>query len=139
MGFVFQDFSLIPALALWENITYPLIPRGISRAARQARARSLLSRFALEDKMLARPIHLSGGEQQRVALARALAAEPEVLLADEPTSNLDPEASRTVLSILQELHAEGRTIVLASHEPAVVGLATQVYELQGGRLKPSRA
>jgi putative ABC transport system ATP-binding protein len=137
MGFVFQDFSLIPALALWENITYPLIPRGVPRAARQARARALLSRLDLQDKLLARPTDLSGGEQQRGALARALSAQPEVLLADEPTSNLDPEASRTVLAILQELHAEGVTVILAAHEPVVLGLATTVYELAGGKLKPS--
>jgi putative ABC transport system ATP-binding protein len=135
MGFVFQDFSLIPGLSVWDNVTYPLIPQGVPRAARFARAQSLLGRFSLEGRLLARPRELSGGEQQRVALARALAGQPEVLLADEPTSNLDPEASRIVLATLRELHAEGRTIVLASHEPRVVELATQVYELEGGRLK----
>jgi putative ABC transport system ATP-binding protein len=135
MGFVFQDFSLIPALPVWENITYPLIPRGASRAARYVLAQSLLGRFSLEDKLFARPRELSGGEQQRVALARALAGQPEVLLIDEPTSNLDPEASRIVFSILQELHGEGRTIILASHDPQGVALATKVYELEGGRLR----
>lgn len=135
MGFVFQDFSLIPALPVWENITYPLIPRGVPRAARYARAQALLARFALDDKLLANPNDLSGGEQQRVALARALAGGPEVLLADEPTSNLDPEASRIVLGLLREVHAEGRTVILASHEAQALGLATKVYELAKGRLK----
>jgi putative ABC transport system ATP-binding protein len=134
MGFVFQDFSLIPGLSVWENVTYPLIPRGVRRAQRHARARGLLNRLGLGDRLLARPGDLSGGEQQRVALARALAGEPEVLLADEPTSNLDPEAGQTVLAILQEVHATGRTVVLASHDALAVGLATCTYELDKGRI-----
>jgi len=139
LGFVFQDFSLIPGLTVWENITYPLIPRGISSSVRYHRAGELLARFGLGDKIHARPRELSGGEQQRVALARALAAQPEVLLADEPTSNLDPEAGRTVLTALQQLHAEGRTVVLSSHDPRVVGVANRFYELEGGRLKKSHS
>ncbi len=135
LGFVFQDFSLIPGLTVWENITYPLIPRGVSRSARYGRAGELLARFGLGDKLLARPRELSGGEQQRVALARALAAQPEILLADEPTSNLDPRAGEMVLASLQELHAEGRTIVLASHDSRITGLASRFYELEGGKLK----
>jgi ABC-type lipoprotein export system ATPase subunit len=135
MGFVFQDFSLIPGLSVGENISYPLVPRGVPRAARHEQARSLLARLGLEDKLLARPRDLSGGEQQRVALARALAGQPEVILADEPTSNLDPEASQAVLSLLRGLHAEGKTIILASHERQAVGLATRVYELEKGQLK----
>jgi putative ABC transport system ATP-binding protein len=134
MGFVFQDFSLIPALPVWENITYPLIPRGVSRTARYAQAQLLLARFGLAEKLNATPKELSGGEQQRVALARALAGQPEVFLVDEPTSNLDPEAGRIVLAILKELHAQGRTVILASHEPNVLGLADRVHELAGGRL-----
>jgi putative ABC transport system ATP-binding protein len=134
MGFVFQDFSLIPTLAVWENVTYPLIPRGVGRGERLALAREWLGRFGLAGRLWARPRELSGGEQQRVALARALAGRPEVLLADEPTSNLDAESGRAVLAALQELHAEGRTIILASHEPAVVALADRVYALEGGRL-----
>jgi putative ABC transport system ATP-binding protein len=134
MGFVFQDFALIPALSVWENVTTPLVPRGVPRAARYSRARTVLARFGVEDKASALPAELSGGEQQRVALARALAGEPEVLLADEPTSNLDPDAGRGVLTFLKELHAEGRTILVASHESAVLGLAGTVYELDRGRL-----
>jgi putative ABC transport system ATP-binding protein len=135
MGFVFQDFSLIPTLPVWENVTYPLVPRGVGRGERLARARELLARFGLEGKLLARPRELSGGEQQRVALARALAGRPELLLADEPTSNLDPESGRAVLAILRELHAEGRAVILASHEPQAVALATHVYALEAGGLK----
>jgi putative ABC transport system ATP-binding protein len=135
LGFVFQDFSLVPGLTVGENITYPLIPRGVERAERSRRARELLSRFGLEGKLMARARELSGGEQQRVAIARALAGRPEVILADEPTSNLDQEAARTLLAVLQEVHAQGTTVLLCSHDPAALALAGRVYELQGGRLK----
>jgi ABC-type multidrug transport system ATPase subunit len=94
----------------------------------------VLARFGMEDKRAVRARGLSGGEQQRVAIARALADQPEVVLADEPTSNLDAEASQALLAIFRELHAEGRTVVLSSHYPAVIALATQVYQLQKGRL-----
>jgi putative ABC transport system ATP-binding protein len=137
MGFVFQDFSLIPTLAVWDNVTYPLIPRGIRCGERLARAREVLGRFGLEGRLLARPRELSGGEQQRVALARALAGLPDVVLADEPTSNLDVASGLAVLEALRELHAEGRTVILASHEPLAIALAGQVYALEGGKLKAS--
>jgi putative ABC transport system ATP-binding protein len=136
IGFVFQDFSLIPSLPVWENITYPLVPCGVPRTTRFERARALLERFALESKLLARTTDLSGGEQQRVALARALVQEPEVILADEPTSNLDPDASRGVLAGFRRLQAEGRTIVVASHDPGFGALATDSYELARGKLVP---
>jgi putative ABC transport system ATP-binding protein len=135
MGFVYQDFSLIPTLTVWENVTYPLIPRGVRRGERLARAGELLGRFGLENRLLARPRELSGGEQQRVALARALAGRPDIMLADEPTSNLDAASGRAVLDALRELHAEGRTVILASHEAPVIALASQVYALDGGKLK----
>jgi putative ABC transport system ATP-binding protein len=135
MGFVFQDYALIPNLTAEDNIIYPLIPRGVPRSERQRRAREALARLGMEDKLTVRARSLSGGEQQRVAIARALAGEPEVILADEPTSNLDAESSAALLAIFRELHAEGRTVVLSSHDPAVIALATAVYELKGGRLK----
>ena len=134
MGFVFQDFALIPNLSAEENITYPLIPRGVPRAERRRRAGAVLARFGMEDKRAVRARGLSGGEQQRVAIARALADQPEVVLADEPTSNLDAEASQALLAIFRELHAKGKTVVLSSHDPAVIALATQVYRLQKGRV-----
>jgi len=135
MGFVFQNFSLIPSLPVWENITYPLIPRGVRSATRRDLASSLLSRLGLLDKLTARPQELSGGEQQRVAVARALAGKPDVLLADEPTSNLDPAAAGALIASFQEIHAEGKTIVVASHDPQFAALATEVHELANGRLK----
>jgi putative ABC transport system ATP-binding protein len=135
MGFIFQDFLLVPNLSAFENITYPLIPRGVVRAERRRRARELLNLFGLEKRGAAPAREFSGGEQQRVAIARALAGEPEIVFADEPTSNLDADMVHTLLSLLARLHAEGKTVVLASHDPAVLAGATHTYELEGGRLK----
>jgi putative ABC transport system ATP-binding protein len=133
-GFIFQDFALLPNLFVWENITYPLIPRGVSRRSRHETARNLLMRLGIPDKLMARPSELSGGEQQRVAVARALAGEPEILFADEPTSNLDTAASQDLITILQEFHSHGGTVVVSSHDSNLVALATQIHELRGGRL-----
>jgi putative ABC transport system ATP-binding protein len=138
LGFVFQDFALIPNFTAAENITYPLIPRGVARAERHRRAREWLARFGMEDKLGARARELSGGEQQRVAIARALAGEPEVVFADEPTSSLDAAVAEVLLGTFRELHAAGRTLVLSSHDPAVAALATRVYELDRGKLKAAR-
>jgi putative ABC transport system ATP-binding protein len=135
LGFVFQNFSLISGLSVWENTTYPLVPRGMSSRRRLEIARRLLGELGLEDRLFARPRELSGGEQQRVALARALAAGPEVLLADEPTSNLDPDSGKTLLDLLRDRHAAGTTVILASHDPRAVPLATHIFELEAGRLK----
>lgn len=134
-GFIFQNFSLISGLPVWENITYPLIPRGVDRRRRYQLAGELLTRLRMPDKLLGYPEELSGGEQQRVAIARALAGDPEVLLADEPTSNLDQVTAGELLAILQNIHREGKTVVLSSHDPAVAALATQVHELAGGKLR----
>jgi putative ABC transport system ATP-binding protein len=138
MGFVFQDFALIPGLPVWENLTYPLIPRGASRAERFRLAQELLGRFGLADKLAARPRELSGGEQQRVAVARALAGRPEVLLADEPTSNLDEDSGRAVVDLLRQAHGEGKTVVVSSHDPRLAAVATRVCELEAGRLRAVR-
>jgi putative ABC transport system ATP-binding protein len=136
LGFIFQDFGLIPGLPVWENVTYPLVPRGVRRAERRRRAEGLLARLGLPDKPAARPGELSGGEQQRVAVARALAGDPEVLLADEPTSNLDERSGQAILGILRQIHAEGRTVIVSSHDPRFRPLAAAVYELEAGLLKP---
>jgi putative ABC transport system ATP-binding protein len=134
MGFVFQDFALIPNLSAAENITYPLIPRGVSAADRLRRAGDLLTRFGMGGKLTVAARELSGGEQQRVAVCRALAGGPEVLLADEPTSNLDAAVTATLLDTFQQLRAEGKTVVVSSHDPAVMAMATHVHALQGGKL-----
>jgi putative ABC transport system ATP-binding protein len=135
LGFIFQDFALVPNLTAAENITYPLIPRGLSATERTRRARDLLERFGMAGMLTARARSLSGGEQQRVAIARALAAQPEVLLADEPTSNLDPGNAEVLVEVIRQLHAEGKTVVLSSHDPALIALATHRHQLEAGKLK----
>jgi putative ABC transport system ATP-binding protein len=134
IGFVSQDFALIPGLPAWENVEYPLIPRGIGRLERRRLAAQVLDRLGLSGRATAKPRTLSGGEQQRVAIARALAVRPELLLADEPTSNLDEESAQLVIALLAEIHAAGTTVVVASHDPRVIAHANRVVELSAGRL-----
>jgi putative ABC transport system ATP-binding protein len=136
VGFVFQDFSLLPRLPVWENITYPLVPRGLPRRARFSLARALLVKVGLEAKLESRVEELSGGEQQRVAIARALAGEPEVLLADEPTSNVDQAASLSLMDLFREFRMTGGTVVVATHDSQWISCATDVYHLEAGRLQP---
>lgn len=138
IGFVFQDFALIPGLPVWENVAYPLIPRGVPRSERARLAEELLGRFDLADRRMARPVELSGGEQQRVALARALAGRPELIVADEPTSNLDEQAGQRVIALLEQVRTDGRTLIVSSHDARFLGSATMVYELERGRLKTTR-
>lgn len=135
VGFVFQNFSLLPRLAVWESVGYGLIPQGVPATERRERARQLLARLGLEDRLDQRPEQLSGGEQQRVAVARALIGRPELILADEPTSNLDRRSAEQMLSILRDLHEDGLTVVVATHDPALMQLATQHFELDHGRLR----
>ena len=136
MGFIFQNFSLIPPLQVWDNISYPLIPRGVRASQRWQIAEDWLTRLGLPGKMRSYPAELSGGEQQRVALARALAGQPEIILADEPTSHLDPTSGQAVLELLREIHGAGATIILSSHDPTVTHLGTSVIELRAGKLIP---
>ena len=137
MGFIFQDFALIPSLPVWENITYPLIPRGMPRHERRNLAQSLLGELGLPEKIDERPHELSGGEQQRVAIARALAGCPEVILADEPTSNLDDASASELIAVLKKSHSAGTTLILSSHDPRVLAIAETVYRLKSGRLVPT--
>jgi putative ABC transport system ATP-binding protein len=134
IGFVFQNFSLIPRLPVWENVTYPLIPRGIRSAARFEIARELLDRLKISQKIENRPDQLSGGEQQRVALARALASKPEILMADEPTSNLDPRSAAELIELLREVQTTGVTLILSTHRPELLEFATDVFRLDEGKL-----
>ena len=135
VGFIFQNYSLLARLPVWENITYPLIPRGVCRADRLEIAQRLLEQFGLPEKAGDRPEELSGGEQQRVAVCRALAAQPDVLLADEPTSNLDRRSGSELCSILNEICSSGKTLVISTHDPEILACATHVFELEEGKLR----
>jgi len=134
-GFVFQSFQLIPRLPAWENVAYPLIPIGTGRKDRLDRAAHLLGQLGLADRLHHTPEELSGGEQQRVAIARALINDPEILIADEPTSNIDAEAVETLLGILGDLKQKGKTILIATHDPVFQDLAEALFYLKRGTLQ----
>ncbi|MBI5242885.1 MAG: ABC transporter ATP-binding protein [Elusimicrobia bacterium] len=135
IGFVFQAFNLLPRLSALENVCLPMTYAGARRAEREARARELLEKVGLKDKALRPPVELSGGERQRVGIARALANRPALLLADEPTGNLDSKSSADILAMLQELHKEGLTIILVTHDPNIAKAADRVLRLKDGRLE----
>jgi putative ABC transport system ATP-binding protein len=135
IGFVFQQFHLLAALPAWRNVELPLIYAGFGRAERRARALAALDHVGLADRADHRPSELSGGQQQRVAVARALVTEPALLLADEPTGNLDSASSADVLGLLDELSAAGSTIVLITHEADVARAAGRVVHIRDGRLE----
>jgi len=139
IGFVFQFFNLIPTLTVEENLRLPLELNGVDGAAGRARARELLDEVGLADRAASFPDRLSGGEQQRVAVARALAHDPALVLADEPTGNLDAESARQVLGLMAGLaRRAGRTVIAASHSEEVASLADRVLTLADGRLVERR-
>jgi putative ABC transport system ATP-binding protein len=135
VAFIFQSFGLIPTLSAAENVGIPLRITGTERRAREERVRMLLSVVGLEDHAGQRPNELSGGEQQRVAIARALAGRPELLIADEPTGQLDSETGRQVMRLLQAVvRSEGITALVATHDAAIVDLADEVLTLEDGKM-----
>ena len=135
IGFVFQFFNLIPTLTVEENLRLPLELNGVDGAAGRARALGLLAEVGLADRAASFPDRLSGGEQQRVAVARALVHDPALVLADEPTGNLDAESARQVLGLLAGLARRGgKTVIAASHSDEVTALADRVFTLDDGRL-----
>jgi putative ABC transport system ATP-binding protein len=134
IGFVFQVFNLIPTLTAAENVEVALTPAGSDADARGARVRELLMRVGLTDRAAHLPSQLSGGEQQRVAVARALANRPDVLLADEPTGNLDTKTGTGILALLRELWSEGLTLILVTHDPAIAAMAPRLVRLGDGAL-----
>jgi putative ABC transport system ATP-binding protein len=134
IGFVFQQFNLLPSLNAWRNVELPLCYAGVPRSVRKARALEALDRVGLADRVVHRPSELSGGQQQRVAVARALVTDPALILADEPTGNLDSASTIDVLNLLDELHAAGRTIVLITHEPDVASRAQRIARIRDGEL-----
>ncbi|HPU38120.1 MAG TPA: ABC transporter ATP-binding protein [Microthrixaceae bacterium] len=134
IGFVFQQFNLLNYLPAWRNVELPLVYAGVSRAERKERALAALGRVGLGDRADHKPGELSGGQQQRVAIARALVTRPALILADEPTGNLDSSATDEVLAVLDGLHREGSTIVLITHEADVAARAGRTIEIRDGRV-----
>ena len=134
IGFIFQSFNLIPELTIGENVEVPLFYRGTPRIERHERSVSMLNRVGLGDRLGHRPSQLSGGQQQRVAVARALVGEPSILLADEPTGNLDSTTGQSILNLLDELHAEGLTIIMVTHDEGVADRCDRVLRLHDGSI-----
>jgi putative ABC transport system ATP-binding protein len=134
MGFVFQAFNLIPVFTTVENVELPLLLAGAKDAEARRRAEETLARVGLEHRFRHRPTELSGGEQQRVAIARALAGKPRIVWADEPTGNLDSEMAGSVMELLEELHAEGLTLILVTHDSTVAARGTRLITVRDGRV-----
>ena len=132
IGFVFQTFNLMPRYTALENVALPLVYAGASKMDREARAREVLEQVGLGDRMDHRPNELSGGQRQRVAVARALVNQPDLLLADEPTGNLDTKTSLEIMALFGEIHAAGNTVVLVTHEEDIAAYAHRVVRLRDG-------
>jgi putative ABC transport system ATP-binding protein len=139
IGFVFQNFNLLPRIDILSNVSLPLVYRGsIGRSERTGKAAEQLERVGLGHRLKHRPNELSGGERQRASIARALVNEPSILLADEPTGNLDSKTGKEIMSILDGLSAEGRTVVLVSHDPNVAEHARRIVQIEDGRVAGER-
>jgi putative ABC transport system ATP-binding protein len=134
VGMIFQAFNLLPRYRVVENVALPLVFAGIERERRLARARAVLERLGMGPRADHRPSQLSGGEMQRTAIARAIVTEPQVLLADEPTGNLDSANGEALLALLSELHARGQTVVLVTHDAAIAARAQRVVRMRDGRI-----
>jgi len=132
IGFVFQSFNLMPRLSALENVERPLVYRGVKRKERQERAMKALEVVGLADRMYHRPTQLSGGQQQRVAIARAIVGEPDIILADEPTGNLDSTSGHDVINMIHKMHSQGRTIVLITHDKEVASQAQRQVHIHDG-------
>ena len=135
IGFIFQGFNLIPSLTAVENVELPLIYRGISKEERKELSVKALEIVGLSHRMDHKPAEMSGGQQQRVAIARAIAAKPPVILADEPTGNLDSHSSKEILEILKELHKTGRTVILITHDNDIAAQAKRVVRIKDGKIE----
>ena len=135
IGFVFQNFNLIGKMTAWDNIELPLIYQRLPRAQRKERVEEALRRVGLYDRRTHRPTELSGGQQQRVAIARAISTRPSLFLADEPTGNLDSRTGEEIMGIFRELHEEGNTIVLITHDPSIADKAQRQIRIRDGKVQ----
>ena len=134
IGFVFQTFNLLPRYTALENVALPLIYAGLDRGSREERAKEVLTQVGLADRMSHRPNELSGGQRQRVAVARALVNRPSIILADEPTGNLDTATSMEIMALFQEIQEAGNTVILVTHEEDIAACAKRVVRLRDGKL-----
>jgi len=134
VGFVFQNFNLLPHITAQENVELPMLFGGVSPKERRTRAIELLAKVGLGDRVDHKPTELSGGQMQRVAIARALAMNPDIVLADEPTGNLDTSSGTDVMGLFQELWKSGRTLVIITHDPALAKRASRIVEIRDGRI-----
>ena len=139
IGFIFQGFNLISNLTAFENVELPLIYRGVSKRERTNLAKEALRKVGLENRMTHKPSEMSGGQQQRVAIARAIAQAPPVILADEPTGNLDSHSSQEIMNILKTLHAEGRTVIVITHDNDIAANAKRIIHIEDGRITSDSA
>ncbi|MBR6383945.1 MAG: ABC transporter ATP-binding protein [Lachnospiraceae bacterium] len=139
IGFIFQGFNLISNLTAFENVELPLIYRGVSKKERTNLAKEALRKVGLENRMTHKPSEMSGGQQQRVAIARAIAQAPPVILADEPTGNLDSHSSQEIMNILKQLHAEGRTVIVITHDNDIAANAKRIIHIEDGRITSDSA
>ena len=135
IGFIFQGFNLIPNLTALENVELPLIYRGVSKSVREELSVEALKKVGLEHRMDHKPSEMSGGQQQRVAIARAIAQAPPVILADEPTGNLDSNSTKEIMDILKGLHKEGRTVILITHDNEIAAQAKRVIMIRDGKVE----
>ncbi len=134
IGFIFQSFNLIPTLSALENVAFPMRFARVPRRQRAVRAYELLARVGLADRIHHKPAELSGGQQQRVAIARALVNDPQLILADEPTGNLDTASGASIMQLLAELHQNGRTVLVVTHDPRMTAYATHTVHMLDGRI-----
>lgn len=134
IGFVFQNFNLLSRISAADNVALPLVYAGVGRREREEKSRSILKAVGLGDRAEHQPNELSGGQRQRVAIARALVNDPDIIMADEPTGNLDTKSTREIMDIFEGLHREGRTIILVTHEPDIAACASRQLLVRDGRI-----